>query len=71
MKRAVNTGTGKAAAIKILDRDKTQADRYTQIKKDISIMTTIHHQNVVSFKDKFATSTKFLLFLNCGRWRSF
>ena len=64
VKRATHTETHEAVAIKILDKEKIQAqDMGNQIKKEISIMKMINHPHIVGVKEVFATSTKILMVL--------
>ena len=64
VKRATHTETHESVAIKILDKEKIQAqDMGNQIKKEISIMKMISHPHIVGVKEVFATSTKILMVL--------
>ena len=49
VKEAVNTQTGERVAIKILDKDKiTKQQMGLQVKKEISIMKMVRHENVAT-----------------------
>jgi serine/threonine protein kinase len=64
VKYAVNKETNEAVAVKILDKDKIQKQNMgAQIKKEISIMRMIKHNNVVCVKDVFATTSKIFIVL--------
>lgn len=64
VKYAVNKETNEAVAIKILDKEKIQKlNMGAQIKKEISIMKLITHNNVVCVKDVFATTSKIFIVL--------
>jgi serine/threonine protein kinase len=64
VKYAVNKETNEAVAVKILDKDKIQKQNMgAQIKKEISIMKMIKHDNVVCVKDVFATTSKIFIVL--------
>jgi serine/threonine protein kinase len=64
VKYAVNKETNEAVAVKILDKDKIQKQNMgAQIKKEISIMRMIKHDNVVCVKDVFATTSNIFIVL--------
>lgn len=64
VKYAVNKENQEAVAIKILDKDKIQkANMGAQIKREISIMKMIKHDNIIAVKDVFATQTKIFIVL--------
>ena len=59
VKYAMNTETGEAVAIKVLDKEKIQRQNMgSQIKKEISIMKMIRNRHVVALKEVLASRTK-------------
>lgn len=64
VKFALNTETGEAVAIKVLDKDKIQKQSMgAQIKREISIMKVVHHRYVVQLKEVLASRTKIFIVL--------
>ena len=64
VKEAVNTQTGERVAIKILDKDKiTKQQMGLQVKKEISIMKMVRHENVVFLKEVLASKSKIFIVL--------
>jgi serine/threonine protein kinase len=64
VKYAVDTETNEAVAIKILDKEKIQKQNMgNQIKKEISIMKMVKHQNIVGMIEVLASKTKIFIVL--------
>jgi serine/threonine protein kinase len=64
VKYAVNTETGEAVAIKVLDKEKIQKQNMgNQLKKEISIMKMVRHRYVVGMKEVLASKTKIFIVL--------
>jgi 5'-AMP-activated protein kinase catalytic alpha subunit len=64
VKEAVNTITGEVVAIKILDKDKiTKQQMGLQVKKEISIMKMVRHDNIVFLKEVLASRSKIFIVL--------
>lgn len=64
VKYAINTETGEAVAIKVLDKEKIQKQNMgNQLKKEISIMKMVRHRYVVGMKEVLASKTKIFIVL--------
>lgn len=64
VKFALNTESGEAVAIKVLDKDKIQKQSMgAQIKREISIMKVVKHKYVVQLKEVLASRTKIFIVL--------
>jgi 5'-AMP-activated protein kinase catalytic alpha subunit len=64
VKAAVNTETGEHVAIKVLDKEKIQKQNMgAQVKKEISIMKMVRHENIVFLKEVLASRTKIFIVL--------
>jgi len=64
VKFAVNTESTEKVAIKILDKEKIQKQNMgAQIKKEISIMKMVKHENVVKLYEVLASRTKIFIVL--------
>lgn len=64
VKYAVNTETGEAVAIKVLDKEKIQKQNMgSQIKKEISIMKMVRNRYVVVLREVLASRTKIFIVL--------
>ena len=64
VKAAVNTETGERVAIKVIEKEKIQAQElHYQIKKEISIMKVVNHANVVRMHEVLASRTKIFIVL--------
>lgn len=64
VKYAINTETGEKVAIKVLDKEKIQKQNMgNQIKKEISIMKMVKHENVVKLYEVLASRTKIFIVL--------
>lgn len=59
VKRGQHSDTGDHVAIKIIDKTKLEAlGQLEDMKKEIVIMKMLNHENVISLKDLYATSSK-------------
>lgn len=64
VKHAIDTETNEAVAIKILDKEKIQKQNMgNQIKKEISIMKMVTHNNIVHMIEVLASKTKIFIVL--------
>lgn len=62
VRRGVNEENGTVVAIKILDKAELQLNEMTQhIKKEITLLTTLHHPNIVRGLDVLNSRTKIFL----------
>jgi len=68
VKKAINTETGDAVAIKILDKEKVkQEDLGESIKKEVTLMKMIKHKNVVRLIEVLASNSKIYIVLELIR----
>ena len=64
VKLAVNSETGERVAVKILEKERIQAqDMHYQIKKEISIMKIVNHNNVVKMHEVLSSKTRIFIVL--------
>lgn len=64
VKFAVNTESGEAVAMKVLDKEKIQKQSMgAQIKREISIMKVVHHKHIVQLREVLASRTKIFIVL--------
>lgn len=64
VKYAINSETGEKVAIKVLDKERIQKQNMgNQIKKEISIMKMVKHENVVKLYEVLASRTKIFIVL--------
>jgi 5'-AMP-activated protein kinase catalytic alpha subunit len=64
VKLGKNLETNEFVAIKILNRKKIEMNNMNrQVKKEILIMKTLNHPNVVAVKDSFSNSTEVFIVL--------
>ncbi|KAG9389509.1 Protein kinase domain [Carpediemonas membranifera] len=62
VKYGVNTVTGEAVAIKILDRQRlSRANMSAQIKKEIRVLKALNHDSIVRLHDVLTSKTKIFL----------
>ena len=64
VKLAVNSDTGERVALKMMDKGKIkQSQMGEQIKKEIAIMKTLKHPNIIQLKEVLASTTTIYLVL--------
>ena len=64
VRRAINETDGTTAAVKILDKQELRLNDMTQnLKKEISLLTTLKHPNIVEGYAVLASKTKVFLFM--------